>query len=44
VRAYFLNTVRVNEEGRYEVRLPWIGHPPVAQHFNLAKRRLENKI
>jgi len=35
----------VNEEGRYEVRLPWIeGHPPVPWNFNLAKRRLENTI
>jgi hypothetical protein len=45
VRTYFLDTVRVNEEGRYEVRLPWIeGHPPVPRNFNLAKRRLENTI
>jgi len=29
VPAYFLNTVRVNEKGRYEVTLPWIGHHPV---------------
>ena len=45
MRAYFLNTVRVNEEGRYEVRLPWIeGHPPVPRNFNLSRRRLENTI
>jgi len=45
VRVYFLNTVQVNEEGQYEVRLPWIeGHPPVWWNFNLAKRRLENTI
>jgi hypothetical protein len=44
VRAYFLNTVRVNEEGRYKVRLPWIGHPPVPWNYNLAKRRFENTI
>ena len=44
-QTYFLDTVRVNEEGRYEVRLPWIeGHPPVPWNFNLAKRRLENTI
>jgi hypothetical protein len=29
VQAYFLDTVKVNDDGRYEVRLPWIeGHPP----------------
>jgi len=45
VRAYFLNNVRVNEEGQYEVRLPWTeGHPPVPRNFNLARRRLENTI
>jgi len=45
VQAYFLDTVRVNEEGQYEVRLAWIeGHPPVPLNFNLAKRRLENTI
>jgi hypothetical protein len=45
VRTYFLDTVQVNEEGRYEVRLPWIeGHPPVPWNFNLAKRRLESTI
>jgi len=43
VQAYFLNTVKVNDEGRNEVRLPWIeGHPPVPRNFNLAKKRLEN--
>jgi hypothetical protein len=45
VRNYFLDTVRVNEGGRYEVRLPWIdGDPPVPWNFNLAKRRLENTL
>jgi hypothetical protein len=45
VRTYFLDTVQVNEEGWYEVRLPWIeGHPPVPWNFNLAKRRLESMI
>jgi hypothetical protein len=30
VQAYFLDTVKVNDGGRYEVSLPWIeGHPPV---------------
>ena len=42
VQAYFLYTVKVNDDGRYEVRLPWIeGHPPVLRNINLAKKRLE---
>jgi hypothetical protein len=43
VQAYFLDTVKVNDDGRYEVRLPWIeGHPPVPRNINLAMKRLEN--
>jgi len=38
VQAYFLDSVKVNDEGWYELRLPWIeGHPPVTRTFNLAK-------
>jgi hypothetical protein len=45
VRAYFLHTVNMKDDGRYEVRLPWIeGHPPVPRNINLAKRRLENTL
>ena len=45
VQAYFLDTVKMDDEGRYEVRLPWIeGHPPVPRNFNLAKKRLENVL
>lgn len=44
-QTYFLDTVKVNEEGRYEVRLPWIeGHPPVPRNFNLGKRRMEHTL
>jgi hypothetical protein len=44
-QTYVLDTVRVNVEGRLEVRLPWIeGQPPVPWNLNLAKRRLENMI
>ena len=43
VQAYFLDTVKVNDDGLYEVRLPWIeGHPPVPRNIILAKKRLEN--
>jgi len=43
VQAYFLDTVKVNDNGLYEVRLPWIkGHPPVPRNFNLAKKRCGN--
>jgi hypothetical protein len=45
VQAYFLDTVKVNDDGRCEVRLPWIeGHPPVPRNINLAKKRLENVL
>ena len=45
VQAYFLDTVKVNDDGRYEVRLPLIeGHPLVPRNFNLAKKRLENVL
>ncbi|KAJ8962359.1 hypothetical protein NQ318_018342 [Aromia moschata] len=40
-RDHFLQTVRVDEEGRYEVRLPWLAdHPPLPSNYNVAKRRL----
>jgi hypothetical protein len=43
VQAYFLDTVKVNDDGRYEVRLPCIeGQLPVQGNINLAKKRLEN--
>ena len=45
VKAFFLDTVKVKDDGRYEVRLPWIeGHPPVPRNFNLSKRRLEKVL
>jgi len=43
VEANFLDTVKANDEGRYELRLLWIeGHPLVPRNFNFAKKRLEN--
>ena len=42
VQAYFLDTVKVNDDGWYEVSLPWIeGQPPVSRNFKLAKKRSE---
>ncbi|KAJ8951485.1 hypothetical protein NQ318_000180, partial [Aromia moschata] len=36
-----LLVMRVDEEGRYEVRLPWLAdHPPLPSNYNVAKRRL----
>lgn len=45
VRAYFLDTVQVQNGGRYEVgfpRMEW--YPPVPRNFNLAKKKLENAL
>ena len=45
VQAYFLYKVKMNDDRRYEVRLPWIeGHPPVPRYFYLAKKRVENVL
>jgi hypothetical protein len=44
-QAYFLHTVKVNDDGWCKVRLPWLeGHPPVPRNINLAKKRLENVL
>ncbi|XP_050315273.1 uncharacterized protein LOC126749610, partial [Anthonomus grandis grandis] len=38
---FFDQTVQVNEEGRYEVRLPWLdGHPPLPTNHSIGKKRL----
>jgi len=43
VQEYFLDTLKVNDDGRYEARLPWIeGNPQVPGNFILAKKRLDN--
>jgi len=45
VQAYFPDTVKVNDNRWYEVRLPWIkAHPPVPRNINLAKKRLQNVL
>jgi len=45
VEAYFRDTVKVNDDGRCEVNLPWIeGHPPASRNIKLAKKGLENVL
>ncbi|KAJ8964444.1 hypothetical protein NQ317_013854 [Molorchus minor] len=40
-KEMFTQTVRKDEEGRYEVRLPWLeGHPPLPTNYDLARKRL----
>ncbi|KAJ8977402.1 hypothetical protein NQ317_003183 [Molorchus minor] len=44
-KEYFLETVPVDESGRYEVRLPWLdGHPSLPNNYHLAKKRLETIV
>ncbi|XP_018577822.1 uncharacterized protein LOC108916106 [Anoplophora glabripennis] len=41
----FCETVIVNEEGRYEVRLPWLeGHPPLSTNYHIANRKLQTAV
>uniref|UniRef100_A0A8D8SJN2 Integrase catalytic domain-containing protein n=1 Tax=Cacopsylla melanoneura TaxID=428564 RepID=A0A8D8SJN2_9HEMI len=40
---HFQSTVKVNEENRFEVRLPFTSeHPPLSNNFNLCLKRLES--
>src|SRR5436190_18550099 len=42
VKRYFLDTVTVNEEGRYQVNLPWKEqHPPLPTNHEIATKRLD---
>ncbi|KAF6215737.1 hypothetical protein GE061_000069 [Apolygus lucorum] len=42
---FFLDTVRTNEQGCYEVRLPWIeDHAPIPRSFVIAKRRIDRAL
>ncbi|XP_050298613.1 uncharacterized protein LOC126737669 isoform X1 [Anthonomus grandis grandis] len=44
-KALFLETVKTDAEGRYEVRLPWLeGHPALPSNYGIAKKRLDNTI
>ncbi|GBM11178.1 hypothetical protein AVEN_207717-1 [Araneus ventricosus] len=41
-KLYFEETVRINEDGRYEVSLPWKGdHLPLPSNKEIAMKRLE---
>ncbi|GBM29544.1 hypothetical protein AVEN_129401-1 [Araneus ventricosus] len=41
-KLYFEETVRINEDGRYEVSLPWKGdHLPLPINKDIAMKRLE---
>lgn len=42
---HFLSTVKVNEDDRFEVQLPFVGnHPPLSSNYNLSMKRLESTI
>ncbi|KAF2901183.1 hypothetical protein ILUMI_05001 [Ignelater luminosus] len=42
---HFLDSVKINEEGRREVRLPFIeNHPPLSTNYGLAMKRLNRII
>ncbi|XP_054717538.1 uncharacterized protein LOC129226934 [Uloborus diversus] len=41
----FLRTVRIDDEGRFIVDLPWLSeHPPLPENFELALKRLNNTV
>ena len=45
VMKTFKDTTYINDEGRYEVKLPWIpDHPPLSSHRVAAVKRLEKTI
>ncbi|KFM70283.1 Transposable element Tcb2 transposase, partial [Stegodyphus mimosarum] len=40
-RKHFLPTVKINEEGHFQVHLPWLSdHPSLSENFNLAIKEL----
>lgn len=44
-QQFFLDTVNINQEGCYEVRLPWIDeHPALPINYAVAKKRLESTV
>lgn len=44
-KDYFLRTITINSESRYEVRLPWLeDHPDLPSNYRIAKKRLDNTI
>nr|XP_022907792.1 uncharacterized protein LOC111419242 [Onthophagus taurus] len=44
-RDFFNETVKINEDGRYEVNLPWLeAHPPLPDNYAMARRRLDKTV
>ncbi|XP_072389388.1 uncharacterized protein [Diabrotica undecimpunctata] len=44
-KKLFLETISVDTDGRYEVRLPWLeGHPALPSNYHLAKSRFDNTV
>ncbi|KAJ8918512.1 hypothetical protein NQ315_015217 [Exocentrus adspersus] len=44
-KQLFMETAKVNDEGRYEVCLPWLeGHPPLKTNYKLAQNRLDSTL
>lgn len=44
-KTLFLQTINVDSDGRYEVRLPWLeGHPPLPSNLQVAKKRLDGTL
>ena len=40
-----MDTVKINTEGRYEIRLPWLSdHPPVPTNYFVAQKRLKTTL
>lgn len=45
VKDIFEQTVRINEENRYEVRLPFLeGHPRLPSNYGVSKKRLDSTV
>ena len=45
IKKRFNETVKINDEGRYEVELPWIeDHAPLPTNREIAEKRLESTI
>ncbi|GBN78708.1 hypothetical protein AVEN_215149-1 [Araneus ventricosus] len=45
VRDNFLSTAKVNEEGRFQVSLPWLdNHLPLKDNYDLAVKRLDSTV
>lgn len=44
-KEFFLETVSLDSENRYEIRLPWIeGHAPIPTNHDIAMKRLQSTL